>query len=291
MKPSSVISRPRARGKDSVQWQLLLEESVQLRTRRILSIGHTRVGPGYKVLRKKPSFSNIHLTVSGKGLSLIKGRWQTVREGMAILAPEGATHGARALPRQSWEFCWICFDEPKEADRKISVSEPTLVRIDPQPISWAIKSLQQEFQGLQQKAVLDCLLQLIDLYAARILLPQRSENRLWRLWEEVAETPSALWTVEKMAAFVKLGERQLLRLCKKESGRSLQEQLIHIRLTRATSFLQIHDLKLQAVAESVGYQDSYTFSKAFKKWSGVSPSDYRLKTSHPVENGNRSHVR
>jgi AraC-like DNA-binding protein len=40
--------------------------------------------------------------------------------------------------------------------------------------------------------------------------------------------------------------------------------------------LQNEDMKLQAIAEAVGYRDAFTFSKAFKRWSGISPSDYRL---------------
>jgi AraC-like DNA-binding protein len=39
--------------------------------------------------------------------------------------------------------------------------------------------------------------------------------------------------------------------------------------------LQDRSLKLQAVAQAVGYQDAFAFSKAFKRWGGVSPKTYR----------------
>jgi AraC-like DNA-binding protein len=34
-------------------------------------------------------------------------------------------------------------------------------------------------------------------------------------------------------------------------------------------------MKLNTVAGAVGYQDAFAFSKAFKRWSGVSPKTYR----------------
>jgi AraC-like DNA-binding protein len=45
----------------------------------------------------------------------------------------------------------------------------------------------------------------------------------------------------------------------------------------AASLLQDRSLKLQSVAEAVGYQDPFAFSRAFKRWSGASPSAYRAR--------------
>jgi AraC-like DNA-binding protein len=263
------------RGKNTVQWTLDPFDYPALKTRRILSLGYSEAGTGYQIIRKNPGFSNINVTISGRGEVLIHGEWKKITAGMASLSPKGVLHGARSLPGVRWEFCWISFAEPAGTSSHIAVPEPTVTHTDPRPIAWALLSLQRELQHGRQKPILEALLQLLDLYLQRITAPWPVENHLWKLWEKVAQLPAHPWTDEEMARQVHFSSRHLLRLCKKESGRTLHEQLAHIRLTKAASLLQDRSLKLQAVAEAVGYQDAFAFSKAFKRWSGVSPKAYR----------------
>ena len=262
-------------GNRTVQWALHPFECPLFESYGILSLGYSKTGSSYRILRKNPEFSNIHVTISGKGEALIQGRWQTVTEGMAILSPRGAAHGTRSLPRTPGEFCWVCFSEPDEAPRKINVEGPTILPIDPKPLAWAILSLHKESQQSQDRAILDVLVQLIHWYTQRIAAPRKSPLVLWKLWEEIVQSPELAWTVEMMADRIHTSPRHLLRLCRKELGRSVHEQLAAIRFTKAASLLQISDMTLQTIAESVGYQDAFSFSKAFKGWSGVSPRKYK----------------
>jgi len=43
----------------------------------------------------------------------------------------------------------------------------------------------------------------------------------------------------------------------------------------ASFLLRTTDLSLEAVAEQVGYQNAFAFSVAFKRWSGIPPSQHR----------------
>jgi AraC-like DNA-binding protein len=69
-----------------------------------------------------------------------------------------------------------------------------------------------------------------------------------------------------------------------------------IRFERATELLQDRTLKLIDIAFELGYTDPANFSKAFKRWTGLSPREFRnlhLKsvTAHPeraIASGNRS---
>jgi AraC-like DNA-binding protein len=51
--------------------------------------------------------------------------------------------------------------------------------------------------------------------------------------------------------------------------------LLKLRMERAKLLLQ-EQLTIEQVASSVGFTDALYFSKQFKKWSGSSPSEYRL---------------
>ncbi|MFD2117983.1 response regulator [Paenibacillus yanchengensis] len=63
---------------------------------------------------------------------------------------------------------------------------------------------------------------------------------------------------------------------KKETGRNYLEFLTHTRIEAAKKILIKHiELKTYLVAERVGYQDSRYFSQVFRKYTGLTPTDFR----------------
>jgi YesN/AraC family two-component response regulator len=48
-----------------------------------------------------------------------------------------------------------------------------------------------------------------------------------------------------------------------------------VRIQTAMHLLSTTQDKIESVARSVGYQDPFSFSKAFKKMTGTPPRDFR----------------
>jgi Response regulator containing CheY-like receiver domain and AraC-type DNA-binding domain len=70
----------------------------------------------------------------------------------------------------------------------------------------------------------------------------------------------------------------LSKIFKQESGISLVEYLTVFRLNRAKKLIdEQENIYLYRIAESVGYNDPYYFSKCFKRQFGITPSQYILK--------------
>lgn len=67
------------------------------------------------------------------------------------------------------------------------------------------------------------------------------------------------------------------KVFKEETGDSPINYLIKVRLNRAKQLLESQDTTVKEVAETVGYQDAYHFSKLFKKHYGKSPSELLKK--------------
>ena len=50
---------------------------------------------------------------------------------------------------------------------------------------------------------------------------------------------------------------------------------MRLRLQRAQELLESSNDKLEVIAANVGYDSAIVFSRAFKRWIGRSPSEYR----------------
>jgi AraC-like DNA-binding protein len=68
---------------------------------------------------------------------------------------------------------------------------------------------------------------------------------------------------------------QTLRRRLKEEGVTYQELKDQMRRDTALFYLERGDLSIQAVAEKLGFSESSTFHRAFKKWTGMTPGAYR----------------
>lgn len=90
--------------------------------------------------------------------------------------------------------------------------------------------------------------------------------------EHYADPGLSLTQVAKMFY---LNPSYLSRTFKKEVGTNFIEYLTTVRVERAISLLKEQDLKAFEIAKAVGISDSNYFSTCFKKYTGVSVSDYR----------------
>ncbi len=68
---------------------------------------------------------------------------------------------------------------------------------------------------------------------------------------------------------------QTLRRRLREEGQGFQGLKDDLRRDAAIEFLARPDLSLVAIAQRLGFSEPSTFHRAFKKWAGVSPGEYR----------------
>jgi len=82
-------------------------------------------------------------------------------------------------------------------------------------------------------------------------------------------------TIQQLADEVFLSPGHLQTLFKKETGQTINDYITNVRLERAQYLLKQPAMKIYEVANQVGYQDTYYFTKIFKKMVGVNPIEYR----------------
>lgn len=82
-------------------------------------------------------------------------------------------------------------------------------------------------------------------------------------------------TLKDVAEEVFLSQNYFSELFKKETGEGFYDFLSNYRINKAKEILITTNLKIYEVAQMVGYNDSITFGRAFKKLTGVTPNNYR----------------
>lgn len=81
--------------------------------------------------------------------------------------------------------------------------------------------------------------------------------------------------VAEIAEHVGVSRSYLYKVFVKNLQVSPKEFLTHLRLVRSRELLELTELSVEGVAMSCGYSDTLTFSKTFKKETGMPPSNYR----------------
>lgn len=82
-------------------------------------------------------------------------------------------------------------------------------------------------------------------------------------------------TVTKVAAHINFSPTYFSRLFKKETGRSYVEYVQFVRLQRAIALIRHSDETLEQIAEELGFNTPNYFCNVFKKFVGLTPSEYR----------------
>ncbi len=82
-------------------------------------------------------------------------------------------------------------------------------------------------------------------------------------------------TLNEVAENIYVSTFYISRMFKKELGKSFVDYLNDVRIEKSKELLKDVKYKTYEVAEIVGISDPHYFSKLFKKYSGMTPSEYR----------------
>ncbi|WP_127495956.1 helix-turn-helix domain-containing protein [Paenibacillus glycanilyticus] len=129
----------------------------------------------------------------------------------------------------------------------------------------ALKALEQQFnQGSK-------------LYRKLSLNPHRTPKRKVQQALKAIEASYADhgMTLAGVAKALFVSSTYLSTLFKQELGVNFLDYVHQYRIEKAKALLQASDMKIHSVAKEVGYYDEAHFTKTFKKWTGMLPSQYK----------------
>jgi AraC-like DNA-binding protein len=131
---------------------------------------------------------------------------------------------------------------------------------------------------------LESIIKLLELVAGYVfaqedkllLLQQENEQQAIRSAKNyIAAHYGEKLRLEDVAAKVHLSPCYLSKLFKQETEETIGEYITRVRIAKAKELLLEGDQKLIEIAGDIGYDSPSHFSRTFKRYEGVSPSEYR----------------
>lgn len=229
----------------------------------------------------------IHHVISGKGYYRQNGALFEIKAGDTFIVYPFAEVFYYADETEPWEYYWVGFSG---GDAKLLLGltdfskENPVIRID---FGDALKNALLDIYNSRGQSNADIARMTGKLYIALGLIIEKSkkgespENQglyyAKKATEYFAYNYSNPISVEDAADYAKISRSHLYRVFMDNFGISPKRYLTDLRIKQACMLLENSSLSVSAIANSVGFENSLYFSKAFKKAKGISPSQYAEK--------------
>lgn len=232
----------------------------------------------------------IHHILAGKGIYHCPQGDFSLHAGDTFLVCPDTEVSYMPDREEPWEYYWVGFsggDAPLLLERTILSAEHPVISVDfGEKLKEALLDIYrcrgQEGAALVRMTgkLYDALALLIEYAPAPQKTGEDMLSSLRKAQQYIAYNYSRSIGVEEVAAAVNISRSALYRQFMRGFGLSPKEYINRVRLHRAASLLRDTTLSVAAISNSVGFADNLYFSKAFRKWKGLSPSAYRKKHTH-----------
>jgi AraC family transcriptional regulator, arabinose operon regulatory protein len=233
--------------------------------------------------------------VKGRGWFELGGRAHRVNAGDLLVLPPEEPHAYGAEVSEPWTIHWI-----HAVGENVPVYLKELGASSASPIVWVGEELQlvllfhEVLKSLEKGFTFEPLLQAAAALAhlMAVILPHRHQRRpetaegfhkIGRCIEYMSEHLDQPLKVASLAALANLSPAHFAVVFKEQTGSSPRDYLHLLRMHRACLWLTRTRMALKEMADRLGYQDQFHFSRKFKAFAGLSPSEYRVaqRLRHP----------
>ncbi|CAG7642568.1 Arabinose operon regulatory protein [Paenibacillus solanacearum] len=255
----------------------------------VLVAGHFRETYGYAITRSKGTRDWLMtFTIAGQGEYRSDGGSVSCLEGDVILLPPGVPHHYYTPEGHHWDFYWAHFvPEPRWFELlQTTGAGGGLIRLQVER-KVTFERMVVAFERLLKYSLedgTDYYHRLLSLNAMEevVLLLAKNTQKRGQLDPRIEETLNYIsshlkepHTIESLARRVMLSPSRLSHLFREQTGDSVMDTLIKLRLRHAARLLEHTSLRISEVAEEVGFRSPFYFTKQFTACFGRNPRQYR----------------
>lgn len=235
----------------------------------------------------KHDYHQLVLPVDGTLALSIDGQDGEVGADRIAVIPAGQNHAFAS----SNDNCFVVADVPADLAPELE-RLPRFIALDPALMDYVSFLHREKSQGRgslsSERQMLLLLIQLLqERYGDSLRLDRRVETARAYLDQQFHRAI----TLQQLARVANLSPRQLSELFSSQLGMTPNQYLTEKRMQSAWQLLEAGHLKIQQVADRVGYGSLAAFSDRFRRHFGYPPSHFRQigKTSrHATKDGKHS---
>ncbi len=232
----------------------------------------------------------LHLVTSGKGTFSILGKTYTVRPGEFFYIPPDTLNYYEADADDPWCYTWVGMKGsilPSVFKRTGLSAENPVGKFSAELLELArdIYKNKSELHGASLATIGRTYL-FLDCLERESASPRIAQNRAAEYVElAISIIDKQLHkpiSVAAVADEIGIDRSYLCAIFKKELNCSPQKYISERKIDKAKYFLSSTSENVKYIALSLGYEDQFVFSRAFKTKTGMSPSEWRA--AHPAKN-------
>ncbi|WP_087026481.1 helix-turn-helix domain-containing protein [Thaumasiovibrio subtropicus] len=256
------------------------EQLYALETNQIVQVGYAYARENFDISRRYSEKQIVLFSIRGEGEISTPDCTQSLRDNQVAYIPPFAPHRIN-LRGEKWDFCWISVEPDSEWKHRLPSQLTFRESANAELVKQIIDCIHHS-----QVAVYPLADQLLALQVEQLrllvnhMLPSSvtsNQIRLERVFRRVQQQLHKDWSVDELAQLHPCSEPHFHRLCQTYLGHSPIAHLTKLRMEQAARFLSTSDMSIQQICEAVGYPNPANFSTRFKKWSTLTPREYRKR--------------
>lgn len=252
----------------------------------LTGIGQT--DPEYHIVRDPGLVSHqILFTLRGKGRLLVEGKSYILKKDSLFYVAPGIPHEYYPVVENDWVTCWMVFRGENLGEIMPRLGFDRFLQKDEVVTEEIQKIFQRMFSSAKDPLYGDekCSVLIYEyIMAVRQALQPREkygdrstgsilDSALVYINENYAEDI----TLDELAGICGVSKQHFCRVFKAKMGMRPLEYLARKRISEARGLLLNTNMSVAEIGRKVGYDSLTYFGMVYKKYEGISPTDYRKK--------------
>lgn len=251
-------------------------------------LGYFPCARGQKVFRPNGDWAyTLLLCVEGEGwVEQGKRRWPMKCGSVALLRPFEA-HAYACSEERPWSLYWVHFSGYMAAEyanlltnfgQRVCFPIELNVRVI-HAFEEILNTYQQGFADKQLVRASGLLHQILtSIWCSSDASEKSADNvktRITRTLEVMKENPGSRMSIREFAAAASMSPMYFAEKFREYTRQTPRSYFTRVKMEKARELLGSTDLKVEMVAQAVGFDDAFYFSRVFKNTLGETPSGCR----------------
>lgn len=215
-------------------------------------------------------------TLRGRGNVFINGRTFELNEGKLLYLPPNSAHEYHCVG-EKWETAYITFGG--SGLNNFWNFEPSVWSNGKEfefEKWFAILETYKNNYGKEKESSLTLYAMLLEFREKVLYMSSAASNKKHIFTLAIHEmSENAEPSLKDIADKIGVSEAHFCRIFKEYTGFRPFEYINHLKIHKAKELLKDTEMSIKEVSETVGYESHSYFSMLFKRYIGVSPSEYR----------------